>query len=196
MQEVKFLRYKVMQTLCAFRRGSFQAKIAQAVSASLLKKAGVQRSYFSCLLYDGSECSCQMPPEKRRCGFVLNRSFSSHFLFNSFIRELNCPLDAVSAPLSPPSGLLVPVQTHSCMERLQYSMCRGVPFLLNCTTVQTSTSRHSAKTQGMTIAMAFTVLASFSSSMITSELPSSTGCRSGTTGVNSQPIKSFRIERG
>lgn len=26
-------------------------------------------------------------------------------------------------------------QTHSCMERLQYSMWRGVPFLLNCTTV-------------------------------------------------------------
>lgn len=25
--------------------------------------------------------------------------------------------------------------THSCIERLQYSMCRGVPFRLNWTTV-------------------------------------------------------------
>ena len=37
---------------------------------------------------------------------------------------------ALALAPAPPS-----LQTHSCMERLQYSMWRGVPFLLNCTTV-------------------------------------------------------------
>lgn len=36
---------------------------------------------------------------------------------------------------APPPCLFPMFQTHSCMERLQYSMWRGVPFLLNCTTV-------------------------------------------------------------
>ena len=47
-----------------------------------------------------------------------------------------CHSSCFRPPILPPPLLFVPVvQTHSCMERLQYNMWRGVPFLLNCTTV-------------------------------------------------------------
>ena len=83
-------------------------------------------------------------------------------------------------------------------------MWRGVPFLLNCTTVYTSASRHSSSTQGTTTAMACTVPVVLSSSITTFEVPSSGGTpgppgppgRAGSDAVPSQPMKSLRMERG